>query len=32
VTEDLSRFNGMEAVVNFPDYPADRIQAVRALV
>jgi radical SAM superfamily enzyme YgiQ (UPF0313 family) len=32
VTEDLSRFNGMEAVVSYPDYPADRIQAVRALV
>jgi radical SAM superfamily enzyme YgiQ (UPF0313 family) len=31
VTEDLSMFDGRNAVVSYPDYPADRISAVRAL-
>ena len=30
VTEELSHYNGWNAVVNYPDYPATRIQAVRA--
>lgn len=30
VTEDLNHYNGWNAVVNYPDYPAARIQAVRA--
>lgn len=29
LTEDLSYYNGWNAVVNYPDYPADRIMAVR---
>ena len=29
VTEDLNYFNGYNAVVNYPNYPAQRIQAVR---
>lgn len=29
VTDDLSHYDGYRAVVNFPDYPAHRIQAVR---
>jgi radical SAM superfamily enzyme YgiQ (UPF0313 family) len=32
LTEDLSHFDGYRAVVDFPEYRADRIQAVRALV
>jgi radical SAM superfamily enzyme YgiQ (UPF0313 family) len=31
VTEDLSQFNGENAVVSYPTYSADRIAAVRAL-
>lgn len=30
VTEDFRYFNGWNAVVSYPDYPAERIQAVRA--
>lgn len=30
ITEDLSRFDGERAVVSYPDYPADRIEAVKA--
>lgn len=30
VTEDLSRFDGERAVISYPDYPADRIEAVRS--
>jgi anaerobic magnesium-protoporphyrin IX monomethyl ester cyclase len=30
VTEDLSRFNGYHPVLSYPDYPADRIMAVRS--
>jgi bacteriochlorophyll C8 methyltransferase len=30
VTEDFRYFNGWNAVVDYPDYPAQRIQAVRA--
>lgn len=29
VTEDFTHYDGFRAVVNFPDYPAHRIQAVR---
>lgn len=29
VTEDLNHYNGWNAVVSYPDYPHDRIQAVR---
>jgi anaerobic magnesium-protoporphyrin IX monomethyl ester cyclase len=29
ITEDLSKFNGYHPVLNYPDYPADRIMAVR---
>lgn len=29
VTEDVNEYDGMRAVVNFPNYPATRIQAVR---
>jgi len=29
ITEDISRFNGVQSVVSWPDYPADRINAVR---
>lgn len=29
VTEDVSHYDGIRAVVNYPDYPAERIQAVR---
>lgn len=29
-TEDLMQYNGWRAVVSYPDYPAERIQAVRA--
>lgn len=31
LTEDLSQYDGLRAVVSYPDYPADRIEAVRAL-
>lgn len=31
VTEDLNQFNGWNAVVGYPEYPAHRIQAVRAM-
>ena len=30
VTEDLNHYNGWNAVVSYPDYPAQRIQAVRS--
>lgn len=30
LTEDLSRFNGYTPVLSYPDYPAERIMAVRA--
>lgn len=29
VTEDINRYDGINAVVNYPTYPANRIQAVR---
>lgn len=29
VTEDLAHYNGWNAVVSYPDYPAERIQLVR---
>lgn len=29
LTEDLNYFNGWHAVLSYPDYPADRIMAVR---
>lgn len=31
LTEDLSRFDGLQPVLSYPEYPADRIKAVRAL-
>ncbi len=30
LTEDLNHYNGFNAVLSYPDYPAHRIQAVRA--
>jgi radical SAM superfamily enzyme YgiQ (UPF0313 family) len=30
LTEDLARFDGFNPVLDYPDYPADRIAAVRA--
>jgi len=30
ITEDLSKFNGFNPVLSYPDYPAERIFAVRA--
>lgn len=30
ITDDLERFDGLQAVISYPDYPADRIEAVRA--
>lgn len=30
ITNDLARYDGHQAVVSYPDYPADRIAAVRA--
>ncbi len=29
ITEDIRHFNGVQAVVSWPDYPAERINAVR---
>lgn len=29
LTEDISRYDGYQAIVNYPDYPVHRIQAVR---
>ena len=31
LTEDLNYFNGWHAVLSYPDYPADRIMAVRMM-